>query len=187
MKNVRLLFCVVVLWLFASASAQAGLIQTIDYETGDLSQVYSEVDGSNAYVQASTERARAGSYSLKSYMTTSDRRAETVNKYGRGTVGGVNWYGWSVYIPANHPGDGRFDIVSQFHDYHGTQPSWSKDNKAPTHLMVKGENAGTLQFDLKYQSGAQQVAHQVWNLGSYSLGAWHDVVMQVKWTHNGDG
>jgi hypothetical protein len=173
-----------VVFLTLAGAGHAGLVQTIDYETGNLSQVYLDVDGPTASVQVSTDVARKGTYSMRAYIETADKRAETVNKYVRGSVGGENWYGFSVYLPSNYPGDGRFDIVAQFHDYHGSQPSWALDNKAPTNFNFYNQ---VFQLDLKYQNGSQSVAHQNFNLGGYTRGAWHDVVMHVKWTHLASG
>ncbi len=183
-RKVRTLLLVACLMsMIFSVPTYAGVIQVIDYETGDFSQVYKELDGPNASVEIVQSPVRKGSYAMKATVTTDDRRAEVNNKYKRGTVGGKNWYGWSVYVPSDYPGDGRFDIISQFHDYHSSQPAWSKDGKAPTHVMVDTTNS-ILKFDLKYQSGFETVAHKTWNLGSYTKGAWHDFVMEIVWSHD---
>jgi hypothetical protein len=164
--------------------SRAALLQTFNFETGDLSQLNSiELDGPTASVTASTTVARKGAYCMKSTIATADKRAEGVSTL-RGTVGGANWYGWSIYAPANYPGDGLYDIVSQFHDWHSTQPAWGKDNKAPTCFLFVN---GILQLDLKYQSAPQTVAHKSFNLGPTTKGAWHDIVVNVKWTHLSDG
>ena len=167
------------------SSASAVILQTFDFETGDLSQLgATEVDGPTASVTVSTAVSRRGNYAMKAYIQTADKRAEGVSQR-RGTVGGVNWYGWSIYVPADYAGDGLYDIVSQFHDWHATQPAWGKDNRAPTCFLFT--TSGNLQLDLKYQSAPQTVAHQSFNLGAYTKGAWHDIVVDVKWTHLSTG
>lgn len=171
---------VLALALLSTLSAEAGILEKIDYETGDLSQVKPpEITGPTASVTVSTAIARRGTYSVRSYVQTADRRAEAVAKL-RGTVGGVNWYGWSVYFPSNFPGDGQFDIFSQFHDWHNNQPAWSLDNTAPTCFLVRN---GRMQIDLKYQDEPLSTAHRSFDLGAYTKGAWHDIVVHVKWTH----
>lgn len=172
--------------LFASGpAAQAGILQTFDFETGDLSQLDStEIEYSTASVTVSTAVARRGTYSMKAYIQTADKRAEGVSQL-RGTVGGVNWYGWSIYVPADYAGDGLYDIVSQFHDWHTGIPAWAEDGKAPTNFNFT--TSGNLQLDLKYQSAPQTVAHKSFTLGAYTRGAWHDIVVNVKWTYQSTG
>lgn len=164
--------------------APAAILQTFNFETGNLSQLNSiELDGPTAAVNTSSTVARKGAYCMKSTIATADKRAEGVSTL-RGTVGGVNWYGWSIYAPADYPGDGLYDIVSQFHDWHSSQPTWGKDNRAPTCFLFVN---GILQLDLKYPSAPQTVAHKSFNLGPTTKGAWHDIVVNVKWTHLSTG
>jgi len=167
-----------------SASLHAGVTQVIDFETGDKSQVYSEEQGPTASVEITQEHVRAGSYALKSVMNNKDKRAEVTNKYNRGAIGGENWYGWSVYFPADFPTDGRFDIISQFHDFHKGKPSWGEDGKAPTCIIHRD---GRLQLDLKYQPAPQSTERHSFALGNFTPGAWHDFVVHVSWTHEADG
>ena len=178
--------CIGVLALMnaSTLSARAGILQTFDFETGDTSQLSSiEKDGPTASITASTVVARRGSYCMRASIATADKRAEGVSTL-RGTVGGVNWYGWSIYVPSNYTGDGSDDIVSQFHDWFATQPAWAQDGVAPTCFTMKG---GAIGFGLKYQSAPLTPAHAYFNLGSYTLGAWHDIVVNVKWTHLNTG
>ncbi|MDF3055824.1 MAG: hypothetical protein K0R17_39 [Rariglobus sp.] len=194
MKTViafRAAACAVLLPLVVPSSVQAGLLQTFDFETGDLSRLEGiEIDGPTASVTASTDFARRGRYSMKAFINKADKRAEGVCTL-RGTVGGVNWYGWSVYVPDNQHGDGKFDIISQFHDWHTTLPAWADDGTAPTNLTLGEDNM--LRFSLKYQgpvnpvTGNPTTVHQVFNLAPCTVGTWHDFVVNVKWTHLSDG
>jgi hypothetical protein len=177
--------------LTVGTPVRAGLLQTFDFETGDLSRLGSvELNGPTATVTVSTDHARRGTYSMKAFINKQDKRAEGVSQL-RGTVGGVNWYGWSIYIPDNQHGDGKFDIISQFHDWHATLPAWADDGTAPTNLTLGEDNM--LRFSLKYQgpvdpaTGNPTTVHQVFDLAPCTVGTWHDFVVNVKWTHQSDG
>ncbi len=169
----------------AGICLHGNVLETFDFETGDLSQVGStEVDGASASVSASSAFARQGVYSMQSSMQNQDKRAEVVSSR-RGTVGGENWYGWSIYVPAN-AGDTSQDIISQFHDWHSSQPAWAKDGVAPTCIVAKPD--GHLQMNLKYQKvGLNETEHDYFDLGAFSTGDWHDIVIHVKWTHEASG
>jgi len=169
--------------LFATA-LQAKVVQVIDFETGDLSTTFEEKQGKEGSVKNTTEHARVGNHSVKTVMTKRDKRMEINNKYKRGTVGGVNWYGWSVRFAEDFPTDGRFDIFSQFHDFHKKLPEWGKDGKAPTCFLHR---KGKLQLDLKYQTGTETTEHKSYPLGDIVKGEWIDFVVHVKWTHEDDG
>lgn len=202
MKNViasRAAACAVLLPFVVPSTVQAGLLQTFDFETGDLSRLEAiELDGlppapgvpPTASVTVSADFARRGRYSMKAFINKTDKRAEGVSQL-RGTVGGVNWYGWSVYVPDNQHGDGKFDIISQFHDWHTAQPAWAVDGTAPTNLTLGEDNM--LRFSLKYQgpvdpeTGNPTTVHQVFNLAPCTVGTWHDFVVNAKWTHLSDG
>ncbi len=175
----------VIALLAMTSLLEANILETFDFETSDLTQVGStEVEGSSASVSASSTVARRGSYSMQSDMNNQDRRAEVVSNH-RGTVGGEHWYGWSIYIPSN-AGDTSQDIISQFHDWHSSQPSWAKDGVAPTCIVAKTD--GHLQMDLKYQKvGLDETEHDYFDLGAYTPNAWHDIVMHVQWTHEATG
>jgi hypothetical protein len=179
------------LLLAVTTPVQASLLQTYDFETGDLSRLEGiELDGSTASVTASTDFARRGRYSMKAFINKADKRAEAVCTM-RGTVGGVNWYGWSVYVPADQPNDGKFDIISQFHDWHNGQPAWAVDGTAPTNITL-GED-GMLRFSLKHQgpvdpvTGNPTTVHPLFDLAPATKGAWHDFVVNVRWTHLSTG
>ena len=166
---------------------QAGLIQTVDFENGGTSMGNAvEIEGSTASLTNSTLVARRGSHALKASIYNADKRAESVSN-NRGTVGGENWYGWSIYIPADYGGDTTRDIVSQFHDWHNSQPAWAKDGTAPTCFVL--ETNSNLVFSLKYDypTGDNHPEHTTFNLGPYTKGAWHDIVMHVKWTYQTTG
>lgn len=177
--------------LVALPPAPAALLQIFDFETGDLSRVGSlELEGPTASVTVSTEVARRGNYSMKAFINKQDKRAEAVSQL-RGTVGGINWYGWSIHVPTTQPGDGKFDILAQFHDWHQQQPAWAKDGTAPTCLTLRED--GLFQFSLKYQgpvnpaTGNPTTVHQLFPLAPATKGEWQDFVVNVRWTHLSTG
>jgi hypothetical protein len=181
------------LLLSATLPSQAGLIETYDFEDGgnklsNYNEIDDDLDNPNvtAYIVNSTDIARRGTHSVKTLITNADKRAEVVSNK-RGTVGGINWYGWSMYIPSTTVINHTRAIVSQFHDWHNSQPAWGKDNRAPSCFTL--ETNGNFQFNLKYENPAvpQTIIHQNFVLGAYTVGAWHDMVMQVRWTHLSTG
>lgn len=159
----------------------AEIVQTIDFNDGTREGTYEEVQGSGASVTVTDERARAGSHSLRATITTPDRRSEFTNKYKRPVPGEVTWYGWSVLFPEGHPRDGRYDMFTQFHDFHKSQPQWSKAKRSPTALLLRETG---LYLTLKFQSAAETVDFKGFELGEPLIGEWMDFVMQVNWTHD---
>ena len=190
-KNPHSRILVIACVFFIGAKAHAVPPQYyVDFESGDLSQeVWREVwpdaaNGGTAEVSIVSDFARAGDYSLRSYLAHGDVRSEVKQQYHvRADVGGEHWYGWSIYIPSDFGADGRFDIVTQWHDYHNNQPQWSKTGQAPTNININN-NEDRLQMDLKYQDAVQSATHAYFPLGDYVKGAWNDLVMHVKWTHD---
>ncbi|MCC5845253.1 MAG: polysaccharide lyase [Verrucomicrobia bacterium] len=155
----------------------------ITFDDGTLAGTFSEVQGPGASVIATDEEARAGTHSMRATMTTPDRRSEIVNQYKRPPLGEVTWYGWSVLFPEGHPRDGRYDMFTQFHDYHRTQPEWSKVNRSPTALLLRETG---LYMTLKFQSEPETIDFKGFELGEPLIGEWNDFVMQVNWTHEPD-
>jgi hypothetical protein len=159
----------------------AELTKVINFDDGTLKGTYEEVQGSGASITVTDERARAGTHSLRSTITTPDRRSEINDQYKRPPLGEDVWYGWSVLFPEGHPRDGRYDMFTQFHDYHKTQPEWSKVNRSPTAFMLR--EAG-MSVDLKFQSAPNTIDYKSFALGQPVIGEWMDFVMQVNWTHD---
>lgn len=175
----NILFCT-----FYLSKTDAAILEHYSFETGDLSQVSSlEIEYETAEVSVTQSVSRAGNYAMKAYIEHQDKRAESVSNL-RGTVGGENWYAWSVYIPADYAGDGLYDIFTQFHDWHQSLPSWADDGRAPTNFTLQSSE---IKFSLKFQSGPETIEHTIFSLGEYTPGEWHDFVMHVKWTHESSG
>ena len=63
--------------------------------------------------------------------------------------------------------DGLYDIVTQFHDCHKTQPAWAKDNKAPTSFTLEDGHIGV---GIKYQRAPSTPAHAYFDLGPLHQG-----------------
>jgi hypothetical protein len=180
--------------------SQAGLIQYVDFETGDLSQFGSGVitpyDGiENISIVKSYHRA--GRYAAKCYFETGQDRVELTTANGISNSGqyGIsnqtNWYGWSMWIPRGISSD-RWTILSQWH-YH--TPNHIVDSlrtvqgsgNSPTRLSLSPQRM--LKFALFHQIGSTQKADRVYELGNNLIqyDNWNDFVMQVKWTSQTDG
>jgi hypothetical protein len=182
-------------------TAQAGLIQYANFETGDLlqigdSSILSGYDGS-AYMSASTTTKRAGSYAAKLNYTTGQDRVELTTANGSstegqyGVTGAVNWYGWSMYLPAGMSDD-QWSIISQWHydtpnDRIDTLSTVSGSGNSPTRLSLYSD--GKLKLALFYQVGTSQKSDKIYDLGSglVNFDAWNDFVMEVRWTSGTTG
>ena len=152
-----------------------GIIQTIDFEPGDLSQASVKEGGKKEVVG---EPVRKGKHALKVRLTKDQKRTEVGCQRCEKT--GAFKYGWSIFIPEDFDADGSFSIVSQWHDY-GSGKQYVEDKGPPTHLYI---SKGNRRIKLRFQDGAtDKTAKQEFSLGSIeeNRGKWTDFVMEVNW------
>lgn len=155
---------------------QTGAISTIDFETGDFSQVRTQEGGKKEIV---TEPVRQGKYAMKASMTHSDHRSEITGL--RSESYGEYKYGWSIFLPTEFDGNSWFSIVTQWHSW-GTGKDYVISPPGPPTCLVIAKNAWTLQ--LRYQDGDTDKATQkIFPLGSIEpdRGKWTDYMMEVNW------
>jgi hypothetical protein len=186
--------------LLNERTANARLVQYVDFETGDLSQfgrgVISKYDGLDNISVVNTQH-RSGKYTAKCHFETGQDRVEITTADGisangqYGMNGQVNWYGWSMWIPQDISSD-RWTILSQWH-YHtpgsmvDSLQTVKGSGNSPTRLSLSPQ--GMLKFALFHQVGSTQKTDRVYELGNNLIqyNNWNDFVMQVKWTSQIDG
>ncbi|MBC8125945.1 MAG: heparin lyase I family protein [Gloeobacteraceae cyanobacterium ES-bin-144] len=152
-----------------------GIIQVIDFESGDFSQASVKEGGKKEVV---SDPVRKGKHALMVQLTKDQKRTEIGCQ--RSEKLGEFKYGWSVFIPKEFDADSWFTIVSQWHDY-GSGKQYIEDNGPPTHLYIAKSN---WRFKLRFQDGAtNNTAKQEWSLGPIEecRGKWTDFVMEANW------
>jgi hypothetical protein len=168
----------------AWSATGSGILQVIDFESGDLSQATSREGGKKEIVD---DPVRAGKHALKVHLTHDQKRTEVTGL--RSGPYGEYKYGWSIYIPKDFDADHWFSIITQWHDY-GSGKEYQEDGGPPTHLYIS--KGGTWRFKVRYQDGeTAKTANQQFSLGSIDpdRGKWTDFVMEVNWQSpkSGDG
>ena len=150
-----------------------------DFETNSLSGL--KVTGNAPTVQSSIKRLR--SYSSRSYLNryTSNvpNRTEVRVLAPDPIVNQEYWYGFSIYLPADHvPDNVAWEIVAQWHgipdqgELHHNPPFsrstfrgvWKLNNKWSSAPITTSSNQQTRTF----------------NFGTCALGRWTDWVFRIK-------
>jgi len=196
--NVSLVF----VFFFICSVANATVIETINFETGDYSQCSKGVmchyrpdgcmggNGSSCIGSGrpmkidSSGATRSGSYSSKHTLYNCAMRSEI--KGDTTVIGKIYWYGWSYYIPEDFNQD-SYTIVNQM-------SAWPLDTIPDTTPMPGGgvghkldvKNTGWY-YTLQRSDGNYGSEYDYDSLGSLAKGVWTDFVMHVKWTGNEDG
>lgn len=175
--------------------AEAEIVDRIDFETGDFSQVKQlQARGRGIRGKLVNSPSRQGEYAAlfgfeAGNVNQGYDRSELAAKY-RATPGKEYWYGWSLYIPEDFEGAKRGIVVSQLHGYNPRYLSkgkffqlsvkddkwhlWLEFQKDPK-LEITGNSTGP------YRKILQKDTERV------QKGKWTDFVVRVKWTHENDG
>ena len=155
-----------------------GILQTMDFETGDLSQISSQEGGKKEVVSA-PEPVRSGKHALKVMLTHDQHRTEVTGL--RSEPYGEFKYGWSVFVPNEFDGKSFFSIVTQWHTW-GSGKNYVITPPGPPSCMTISKDAW--QFKLIYQDGeTDKAAVKYFSLGSIEgdRGKWTDYVLEVNW------
>lgn len=140
---------------------------------------------------ATTERARSGQRSMKVNLNRlSDKSSYRTEAVPRGPArngikeGDDVWYGFSIFIPADHAPDSlASETLAQWHHgggSGGSPPLSLKLDDAQWNLRMRW-SSGQVNKDNDKQGGKS------WNLGAYEPGRWTDWVFRIKWSTNTDG
>jgi hypothetical protein len=157
-------------------SLPKGIIQVVDFETGDVSQA-SWIEGGRKSM--STDLVRHGKYALKIELAKDKHRSEVdtarVEPYGEFK------YGWSIYIPKDFDTTSWFSIVSQWHTY-GSGKNYKPDGGPPTSISIGKDGKWSLkiQFQDKDTDNCASV-HLPFGSIEEDRGRWTDFVMEANW------
>lgn len=155
-----------------------GILQKMDFETGDLSQITSQ-EGGKKEVVSSPEPVRSGTHALKVMLTHDQHRTEVVGL--RAEPRGEYKYGWSIYIPKEFDATSWFSIVTQWHTW-GSGKNYVITPPGPPTCLTISKDAW--QLKLIYQDGeTDKAAVKYFNIGKIDADRekWTDFVMEVNW------
>lgn len=155
-----------------------GTVSTIDFETGDFSQVRLQEGGKKEVVSA-PEPVRGGKHSMKASMTHDKYRTEVTGL--RSAAYGEFKYGWSIYLPENFDGASWFTVITQWHSWGSGKDYVISPPGPPTCLVISEDKWDLL---LRYQDGSTgNSTKKNFDLGSIEAdrGKWTDFVMEVNW------
>ncbi|HBR93762.1 MAG TPA: hypothetical protein DEA90_06320 [Opitutae bacterium] len=167
-----------------AAAVAAGLLNWMDFETGDLTQASSKEGGDREIVKKGEGPVREGEYAYRVLLKKGKERSELAGP--RSPAYGEARYGWSIYIPEDFDAEiTPYSIVTQWHDW-GTGKEYIEDGGAPTHLYI---TKNSWQFKLRYQGENNHVDSTLFKLGSIEAdrGQWTDWVLEVDWQAPGKG
>lgn len=157
-------------------SLPKGIIQTLDFETGDVSQASWKEGGRKSM---STDIVRHGKYALEIALDLKEHRSEITTRHVEPS--GEFKYGWSIYIPKDFDATSWFSIVTQWHTY-GTGKNYKPDGGPPTSISIgKG---GKWSLKIQFQDkDTDNCAHVYLPFGSIDddRGKWTDFTMEANW------
>jgi Polysaccharide lyase len=164
--------------------AHAALTGTVDFETGDLSQVRSTQGCCSYSLTITSDPVRLGSYAVKMDTRVGDPPVAGGNHRAEVLVGdsvmGEHWYGWSLYFPAdwneNLPySTGHWVNITQWHGNVGV----------PLQLVASGNGIGFSHNQQLTDSGLFPGT----NIGTVDsmIGKWTDFVVHANWQTDSSG
>ncbi|MGW7579410.1 polysaccharide lyase [Streptomyces sp. NBC_00400] len=142
-------------------------------------------------VSSPSPPAREGSHALQ--MTVPHQLGSFRSEVSRGSVpiGSENWYGFSIYLPANWQADPQSSILAQWHAVlidPGKTPG-NGDGGPPVSLSVSGGH-WRMKINWNTQSGISKgpgSGHKTIDLGAITPGKWTDFVLHAKWSNTAAG
>jgi len=161
------------------SGARKGIVEVIDFETGDVSQ-WRNPCGGGGCVEVSTEHTRAGRYAMKAVLPPGQERTEGAAEIV--PPGSEQWYGWSVYVPEDWP-VGAAGIISQVHAGGGFGASLQiivEDEKIRMWRRFQPPGALGPQKEHSRREYREDVA-------PLQRGRWMDFVVHARWSHQEDG
>lgn len=157
---------------------KAGVVQTVDFESGDFSQTRS-LEGGKKEVVSSPEPVRSGKHAMKVMLTHDQKRSEMTSL--RSAAYGEFKYGWSIYLPKEFDGNSWFSIITQWHSWGSGKDYEINPPGPPTCLVISKDKWDLL---LRYQDGGTDKATKKnFDLGAIEpdRGKWTDFAMEVNW------
>jgi len=161
-----------------SSMIAPGTVNTIDFESGDFSQIRTK-EGGKKEIVAAPEPVRGGKHAMKAMMTHDQHRTEITGP--RSAAYGEFKYGWSIYLPKDFDGASWFTIITQWHSWGSGKDYVISPPGPPTCLVISKDK---WDFLLRYQDGTSgNATKKNFDLGSIEAdrGKWTDFVMEVNW------
>jgi len=190
---------IVCLGLAIAAGAGAPMVFQDDFESGkvDYESKYSQSGNAPAI---STERARSGRYSMKSYLNRANssvsKRTEVSVKAPLTHIGSELWYGFSIFLPKSFVPGNVWEILAQ---WHGT-PNYGNESlgrlNPPLSLATWKSDVPRGHWSLfclwdadpLTSPGDYQIdGSKLWDLGPWATDEWTDWVFHIKWSYSSDG
>lgn len=145
-----------------------------DFETGNISQWTRSQAVANSRLQVVTDVVREGRYALKATVRQGDDPIDASGNrnellYISQEKPGSTWfYKWSTMFPKGYPSSDSWQVFAQWHQ-EGCCGS------PPLEFFVRGE-----EMNLRVGGADGAVLWQA----PLNRGAWHDFVLEVKWSSN---
>lgn len=177
--------------LAAPGAADAGIIERLDFETGNLRQ-WDDVQALRRRVILLRSPVRQGRFAARFYVRPGDdpigasgERAEVFELTGE-REGVVSWWRWSTRFPIGfRPVRGNWNVFTQWHHSGSNCPP-------PVTFDVKrtsrGSNIGmTLRAGWLNTTTCESQVDQRWTFARLRRGRWYNFRFHVKWCSCGGG
>ncbi len=185
--------------LFSLPAIAASLPIDDDFESGKIKfGTYYTASGNPPTI--STEEARSGSYSMKSYLNRAtspvSKRTEVSVKSPLTHMGEEWWYGFSIFLPKSFVPGSVWESLAQWHN---TPNDWNellaRDNPPLFLATMKGDiPKGHWSVALAWDSdpvasdGSFKLdGSRTWDLGAWETDQWTDWVFRIRWSYGSDG
>jgi hypothetical protein len=192
--------CILLVGITTSNLAIAGaMVFEDDFEQGKVDFQSKFTASGNAPV-ISTERSRAGRYSMKSYLNRAtspvSKRTEVSVKAPLTHIGDELWYGFSIFLPKSFVPGNVWEIVTQ---WHGTPNNGNESLgrlNPPLSLATWKSDVTRGHWSLFCLWDADRVTSpgvyetdgsKLWDLGPWATDEWTDWVFHIKWSYSSDG
>lgn len=110
-------------------------------------------------------------------------RAELKDTY-RATVGGEDWYSFSVYLPKDFPIHGNRFVFGQWNASPDNAAEEALERSPPlSQRFINGKFRITLYKEPLLKTFPAAGKKVIFETKDFALGRWHDFVYQIKWSH----
>lgn len=140
-----------------------------------------------------TERARAGKYSMKATLTTDgvyvhgDERNELRARNSDAPMNQSMWYGFSIFLPSDYVADKVWEVVAQWYP---VQDDPAEMSRQPTlSLSTTGGKWGLSSMsssDVISPFGHTSIRSKNWSFDQ-QINKWTDWVINVRWDYTSNG
>jgi hypothetical protein len=168
-------------------SADAAILQRLNYESGNLRQ-WSQVQALPGRVSVVRTPVRQGRFAARFVVRPGDdpinssgERAEVAAATGE-VEGTTSWWAWSTLFPGAFRATGRWNVFTQWHHTGTTCPppvSFEVDASVQPARLVLHVRGGA--FD---PVTCHPAAERRWSFAPLRRGRWYDIRFHVRWSAN---